>query len=116
VLAPDGNSYERAAIEEWILLKNDTSPQTRETMNVDDLVPNHALREIIEDQLNERLGRPSRYMCSFDAIASGCFHGYYSEQLYRGWSDDGTWISGVLGRKLVVPVVAFILLTLPITV
>uniref|UniRef100_A0A7S4JAI2 U-box domain-containing protein n=1 Tax=Odontella aurita TaxID=265563 RepID=A0A7S4JAI2_9STRA len=49
VVAPDGFTYERLAIEAW-LEQNGTSPQTREAMRVEDLVPNRALRGLIEDQ------------------------------------------------------------------
>jgi hypothetical protein len=48
VLAMDGNTYERSAIEKW-LGTNDTSPLTNETMPSKMLVPNLALRKMIED-------------------------------------------------------------------
>ena len=47
VMDPEGNSYERAAIEEW-LAKSQTSPVTRTRLTVDRLVPNRALRELCE--------------------------------------------------------------------
>ncbi len=47
VLAPDGYTYERSAIEQW-LQKHGTSPQTRQRINKNDLVPNRALCELLQ--------------------------------------------------------------------
>jgi Mg-chelatase subunit ChlD len=47
VIDPDGNSYEKVAITEW--LKSSTlSPITRKPLDVSKLVPNRALQEAIE--------------------------------------------------------------------
>ena len=55
VIDPEGNSYERAAIEQW-LSTHDTSPITRTDLAVTDLTPNRALREALEiDTLREAL-------------------------------------------------------------
>lgn len=43
VVAADGHSYEREAIEEW-LKKHDTSPVTNLKLRNKTLIPNHALR------------------------------------------------------------------------
>ena len=43
----EGNSYERREIETW-LTAHGTSPITRTPMTLNDLVPNRALRELIE--------------------------------------------------------------------
>ena len=60
VIDPEGNTYERQAIEEW-LDKHGSSPQTRATMNKSTLVPNRALREIIA----ERMGKSkSKIVCA----------------------------------------------------
>lgn len=48
----EGNTYERAAIEEWILRKG-TSPLTRRVLSVTDLVPNRALRDTIVDVVGD---------------------------------------------------------------
>jgi len=47
VVAADGNTYERRAITEWIL-KQGTSPLTRASLTVAQLVPNRNLRHAIE--------------------------------------------------------------------
>ncbi|CAF1053365.1 unnamed protein product [Didymodactylos carnosus] len=47
VMDPDGNSYERRAINDW-LTHNSTSPITRNTLIIHDLTPNQALRQTIE--------------------------------------------------------------------
>ena len=41
VLAQDGHTYERAAIEEWIR-KNNTSPLTNQQISSENLYPNYA--------------------------------------------------------------------------
>lgn len=43
VIDPDGNSYEREAIEDW-LHRNSTSPITRTPLTIADLTPNRALK------------------------------------------------------------------------
>lgn len=48
VIDPDGNSYERRAIEGW-LQQNGTSPITRVALAVADLRPNRALQAAIEE-------------------------------------------------------------------
>eukprot|EP00567_Pseudictyota_dubia_P001210 CAMPEP_0197464280 /NCGR_PEP_ID=MMETSP1175-20131217/63938_1 /TAXON_ID=1003142 /ORGANISM="Triceratium dubium, Strain CCMP147" /LENGTH=728 /DNA_ID=CAMNT_0043000251 /DNA_START=99 /DNA_END=2282 /DNA_ORIENTATION=+ len=49
VLAIDGHTYERSAIEAWIRL-NGTSPQTRELLRVEDLIPICALQTVKDEQ------------------------------------------------------------------
>jgi Mg-chelatase subunit ChlD len=48
VMDPEGTTYERAAIEDW-LGRNPTSPITRTAMTKKDLIPNRSLREAIEE-------------------------------------------------------------------
>lgn len=50
VIAPDGRTYERRNIEEWIRVHG-TSPFTRENLSLESLIPNIVLREIIENGL-----------------------------------------------------------------
>eukprot|EP00957_Ditylum_brightwellii_P092287 7026693-Ditylum_brightwellii.AAC.1 len=47
VLAPDGYMYKKSAIENW-LNEHGTSPQTRQMMRTEDLVPNCILQYLIE--------------------------------------------------------------------
>lgn len=51
VIDPDGNSYERRAIEGW-LQHNNTSPITRTPLLVTDLRPNRALKSAIDEYLD----------------------------------------------------------------
>jgi hypothetical protein len=51
VIAPDGFTYERESIENW-LRSNRTSPNTREFMR-NDLKPNRALKNLIEFTIDE---------------------------------------------------------------
>ncbi|CAF1014129.1 unnamed protein product [Rotaria sordida] len=48
VIDPDGNSYERQAIEGW-LRQNGTSPITRTPLSASDLRPNRALKAAIDE-------------------------------------------------------------------
>tara|TARA_B100000795_G_C22805707_1_gene444747 strand:+ start:2006 stop:4180 length:2175 start_codon:yes stop_codon:yes gene_type:complete len=47
----EGNSYEKVAIEQW-LLNNNTSPITRSHLSISNLKPNRSLKEAIEAFLN----------------------------------------------------------------
>ncbi len=48
VIAADGHSYEREAIEDW-LQYNSTSPKTNVPLPHKGLTPNHTLRALIGD-------------------------------------------------------------------
>ena len=48
VIFPDGYTYERSAIEEW-LKKHNNSPYTRQTMQANQGIPNRALKTQIEE-------------------------------------------------------------------
>eukprot|EP00291_Cryptomonas_curvata_P000408 CAMPEP_0172194276 /NCGR_PEP_ID=MMETSP1050-20130122/25480_1 /TAXON_ID=233186 /ORGANISM="Cryptomonas curvata, Strain CCAP979/52" /LENGTH=86 /DNA_ID=CAMNT_0012870045 /DNA_START=239 /DNA_END=495 /DNA_ORIENTATION=+ len=48
VIDPEGNSFEREAIERWLRTHN-TSPITRSRLTPDRLAANRALREAIEE-------------------------------------------------------------------
>ena len=47
VIAPDGHTYERAAIERAIIM-NGKSPMTRQFIRIDELIPNYAIKSIID--------------------------------------------------------------------
>jgi hypothetical protein len=51
VIAGDGHSYEREAIERW-LMGHRTSPLTGRVMPGTTLIPNHRLRQLINDMLS----------------------------------------------------------------
>jgi hypothetical protein len=48
VIAPDGHTYERSAIENWLKI-NKTSPVTNLPLSSNNLIPNIALRSTIEE-------------------------------------------------------------------
>jgi hypothetical protein len=48
VMLMDGHTYERDAIQKWLLLKN-TSPVTGQTLSNNSFYVNHALRKLIRD-------------------------------------------------------------------
>lgn len=47
VVTSDGESYERAAIEEWLLQHGAVSPVTGAALDSTDIVPNFALRSTL---------------------------------------------------------------------
>ncbi|PRP78817.1 WD repeat, SAM and U-box domain-containing protein 1-like [Planoprotostelium fungivorum] len=49
VIATDGHTYERWAIEDW-LRRSDTSPLTNLKLRGKDLVPNYALRQLMQEK------------------------------------------------------------------
>lgn len=51
VSTPDGNTYEKTAIVEW-LKTHDTEPITRNPLNISQLIPNRALKELYEQITN----------------------------------------------------------------
>lgn len=53
VMADDGNTYERAAIESW-LLKHDTSPLTNVKLNSKYLVPNLTVKKLVDEFIKSR--------------------------------------------------------------
>lgn len=53
VMDPEGNSYERSAIEAW-LDKNQTSPITRKSLTKENLFPNRALKDAIAAHLKSK--------------------------------------------------------------
>lgn len=54
VVAMDGHTYERVAIERW-LLRRDRSPMTGETLTSKQLIPNHAIRSMIIECVEEKI-------------------------------------------------------------
>lgn len=57
VIGADGFTYEREAITTW-LTKDPTSPQTRQPMPLSSLIPNWALKHLIEEYMKTRAGQP----------------------------------------------------------
>jgi Mg-chelatase subunit ChlD len=57
VIGPDGQTYERSAIESW-LKTNDKSPLTKQIMKISDLRPNIALRNTIQQYLVQNSSIP----------------------------------------------------------
>ena len=55
VIGPDGVTYERSAIETWFAAGHSTSPMTRQPMTGRQLIPNLAVRAMIEDAIKAGL-------------------------------------------------------------
>ena len=54
VIAADGSSYERVAIEQWLATGAGTSPKTNEVLRHCELLTNKALKTLIADELERR--------------------------------------------------------------
>ena len=79
VIDPDGNSYERRAVEDW-LEQNQTSPITRVPLSSADLRPNRALQAAIEEY--RRSLQRTGPLPSLALAAGGCdlkAEGHYSD-------------------------------------
>ena len=49
VIDREGNTYEKAAIMDWLQKGNTTSPLTRSALKADDLTPNRSIKEAITE-------------------------------------------------------------------
>ncbi|EOD31632.1 hypothetical protein EMIHUDRAFT_231606 [Emiliania huxleyi CCMP1516] len=72
VMAADGHSYERSAIERWLATKS-TSPMTGVALVHSFLAPNHTLRRQIREWQHPRLNSPTS---SDDCASKSAFGGY----------------------------------------
>jgi hypothetical protein len=77
VIDPDGNSYERHAIEDWIR-RSGTSPITRTALSINDLLPNQALKTAIDEyrhsiQANTQSNPGAIKVQSSELTASGSY-------------------------------------------
>ena len=54
MIAADGYSYERVAIEQWLATDAGTSPKTNELLENEKLLPNKALKALIVGELERR--------------------------------------------------------------
>lgn len=72
VIAADGHSYERSAIEQWIATKR-VSPKTNVPLHNTNLLPNHTLKAAIESFVESRASgaKPSRASGAKRSRASG---------------------------------------------
>merc|ERR1711920_1005603 len=69
VVAMDGHTYERAAIERWFLEGKSTSPKTGEQMLGTTLTPNHAMRAQIMTESERRAPKAGQVRM----LAEGCW-------------------------------------------
>jgi len=103
VIDADGNTFERAAVVKWILSNGGTSPITRNSVNVEDLYPNNALKGLMDIEK----GRSEAFMHrsirrwkeesppEFDVSSkSAAAAAAISNDLEAQWSDDDTINSG----------------------
>ena len=65
VIDREGNTYEKSAIEEW-LISNNTSPITRNPLILSDLSINRSLKNAIEDYKNDSSTEPASELASED--------------------------------------------------
>ncbi|CAD7949138.1 unnamed protein product [Amoebophrya sp. A120] len=54
VVAEDGQTYDRQSIQDWFSLGHSSSPVTREEISPNNLIPNRAVRSLIEDYCEKK--------------------------------------------------------------
>lgn len=65
VMAQDGHTYEREAIEEWIQ-NNGTSPVTNQKLSIEHLAPNHAIKKVVDHFENSLREKRFQYVLDVD--------------------------------------------------
>jgi hypothetical protein len=79
VFTPNGDTYQRTAIEEWIV-KAGNDPMTRQSLVKDQLIPNRLLKRDIDNFLavkRKRFGAPS-----FDGFMDELFGGFITDPVF----------------------------------
>ncbi|CAF4946037.1 unnamed protein product, partial [Rotaria magnacalcarata] len=89
VIDPEGNSYERSAIESW-LHQQRNSPITRTQLNMSDLRPNRALRASIEEFRSKQFSSNNTSQISPIATASSQS---FDLKVTSSWMNDFTHMS-----------------------
>ena len=87
VVASDGHCYERAAIVEWFRQRvPPTSPKTGAVLTSAELVPNHSLRQAIEEwrERQPMALDPARLEVSAQRLGSGSFGDVFAGTLRNG--------------------------------
>jgi Mg-chelatase subunit ChlD len=69
VVDPEGNTYERAAIEEW-LTRNQTSPVTRNPLQANQLVVNRALLAVLESSADAPMAEEATVLAETEPAAT----------------------------------------------
>ena len=75
VMDPEGNTYERSAIEEW-LRREQKSPITRSPLQISELRPNRALRDLIEEFTSTNPDAVIRTQSSILRFSHKCNYSY----------------------------------------
>ena len=113
--AQDGHSYERAALEAWFR-GHDTSPRTGAALASKVLVPNHALRNSIEEWQQENCKLIPRTALTFrdplDQIGAGSFKRVFKATLRLAGSPRATTVAALQVRDGDVAAEAAVLLKL----
>ncbi|CAF0803669.1 unnamed protein product [Adineta steineri] len=65
VIGDDGHTYERKAITQW-LKKNETSPMTREPMDINSLKTNYAIKKVIQELKSTFPSQQEHYQFQLD--------------------------------------------------
>ena len=74
VSEPEGHTYEKNAIEKWVI-KNGTSPMTRKNINISDLKPNSDKISLTSEAMKvNRLTTLSGVPVNFSLNFSSCVH------------------------------------------
>ena len=99
VTACDGHSYERVAIEQW-LRTHDTSPKTGAQLRSRELLPNHSLRNSIEEwELANCKLIPRSALTLHKQIGAGSFKVVYRASLRRPGSPRDVTVAAMKVRS-----------------
>jgi hypothetical protein len=88
VIDPEGNTFERAAIENWIRAHN-TSAITRNPVSVKDLYPNNAIARLLEEEKGRSEGS-MHHPHQAPRTASQLENGFGSDG-YTGYAEVAPW-------------------------
>jgi hypothetical protein len=70
VVAADGNSYERSAIEAWLMCGSPRSPLTNQPLAHITLVPNNSLKKVIRDLVECQQFEFTNLQCDWEGLAN----------------------------------------------
>jgi hypothetical protein len=98
VVDPEGNSYERSAIESWLRVAG-TSPITRKPLLALALVPNKSLKNAIDKYKQRRENQPPPSILEADVVLDGTTLGRGSFGVVR----RGCWRGTAVAIKTLVP-------------
>jgi len=98
VVAEDGHTYERDAIVKWLKDGNETSPNTRQPLNINRLIPNLLVKQLIDEQFEATLrSRNYQFKLDKDVKKLDFLFESYGKEIYRA-----EWINKQDGPPIII--------------